>query len=182
MGNQAGLMNPLLRWAPLAIGLTFFAAWEAASRLELISPLFFPAPTFVLETVLTMILDGELGIHVMATMTRVLAGFILGSALGLTLGMYMGWSRATRQVIDPLIAAIHPIPKISIFPLIMIVFGIGVLSKIVVVSVAAFFFRWLLIPWPACARFSQSTSTWHEIMARVTGRSSRASYCPEVCR
>jgi NitT/TauT family transport system permease protein len=139
MGNQAGLMNPLLRWAPLAIGLTFFAAWEAASRLELISPLFFPAPTFVLETVLTMILDGELGIHVMATMTRVLAGFILGSALGLTLGMYMGWSRATRQVIDPLIAAIHPIPKISIFPLIMIVFGIGVLSKIVVVSVAAFF-------------------------------------------
>ena len=51
----------------------------------------------------------------------------------------MGWSPRLRQIIDPLIAAIHPIPKIAIFPLIMIIFGIGEASKIVAISIAAFF-------------------------------------------
>lgn len=136
---RSALTNLLLRWAPLAIASTIIGAWEASSRLGLISPLFFPAPSFVFATLIQMTAGGELGIHVLTTLVRVLSGFVLGGLLGLTLGMYMGWSQSTRQVIDPLIAAIHPIPKISIFPLIMIVFGIGAASKLVVISIAAFF-------------------------------------------
>ena len=64
---------------------------------------------------------------------------MLGGIPGMVLGLLMGWSRRLRIVIDPLIAAAHPIPKIAILPLIMIVFGIGESSKVIVVAVAVFF-------------------------------------------
>jgi NitT/TauT family transport system permease protein len=51
----------------------------------------------------------------------------------------MGWSQRLRIVIDPFIAAAHPVPKIALLPIIMIIFGIGESSKVVVVGVAAFF-------------------------------------------
>ncbi len=131
--------SPALKWMPLIIGLLFFSAWEMASSAEWISPLFFPAPTVILEAIARLFSTGELTENLAATITRLLSGFFLGGTVGLLLGMLMGWSTATRQVIDPLIAAIHPVPKISIFPLIMIVFGIGAMSKTMVIAVAAFF-------------------------------------------
>jgi NitT/TauT family transport system permease protein len=51
----------------------------------------------------------------------------------------MGWSRRLRIVIDPFIAAAHPIPKVAVLPLILILFGIGETSKVIVIGVAAFF-------------------------------------------
>lgn len=131
--------SPNLKWMPLLIGLLFFAGWELASWAKVISPLFFPAPTVIIEAIVRLFGTGELAKNLAATITRLLSGFFLGGFVGLSLGMLMGWSAATRQVIDPLIAAVHPVPKISIFPLIMIVFGIGAMSKTMVIAVAAFF-------------------------------------------
>ncbi len=51
----------------------------------------------------------------------------------------MGWPRWIRAAIDPLVAAIHPVPKIAILPLLMIIFGIGEASKLAVVAIATFF-------------------------------------------
>jgi NitT/TauT family transport system permease protein len=132
-------VNPHLRWVPWLIGLAFFASWEIASRAGWISPIFFPAPSTVLTTIREMTVSGELLSSVAGTLARLLTGFMLGSLVGLSLGILMGWSAAVRQVIDPLIAAIHPVPKISIFPLIIIIFGIGAFSKSLVIAVAAFF-------------------------------------------
>lgn len=129
----------LLRWGAPGIGLALFALWEAAGRMGLVSPLFFPAPSVIIDTLVRLFGNGELTANVLATVTRVMSGFLLGGLLGLSLGMLMGWSASLRQVVDPLVAAVHPIPKISIFPLIMIIFGIGVLSKTLVVAIAAFF-------------------------------------------
>lgn len=131
--------NPKLRWIPLLIGLFFFGTWELASWASIISPLFFPAPSMVIETIFRLFANGELTDNLLATLARLLSGFLLGSLVGLALGITMGWSAATRQVMDPLIAAVHPVPKISIFPLIMIIFGIGALSKTIVIAIAAFF-------------------------------------------
>ena len=128
-----------LQWVPWLIGLVFFAGWELASRSGLLSPLFFPPPSLVLATIAEGLVSGELLSNIGATLGRLLTGFLLGAVLGLSLGILMGWSAAARQVIDPLIAAIHPIPKISMFPLIMIAFAVGALSKTLVIAVAAFF-------------------------------------------
>jgi len=136
-GEQS--IDPRLRWAPLLIGLAFFTAWEAASRLGWISALFFPPPSLILQTMAKLFANGELPANIAATLGRLFSGFLLGGVIGLSLGIAMGWSSALRQVADPLIAALHPVPKISMFPLIMIIFGIGALSKSIVVAIAAFF-------------------------------------------
>jgi NitT/TauT family transport system permease protein len=86
-----------------------------------------------------LLVSGKLAEHLAATLSRVALGCVLGGVPGLVLGLFMGWSRPLRVVVDPFVAAAHPVPKIAILPLVMIVLGIGELSRVVVVAVAAFF-------------------------------------------
>jgi ABC-type nitrate/sulfonate/bicarbonate transport system permease component len=137
--NKQSLWRRLEAWLPaLVIGLGL-ALWELFSRTGRLSALFFPAPTIILASLIQMIMNGKMALHLGATVERLVIGFAIGGSAGLLLGLAMGWSSRLRQIIDPLIAAIHPIPKIAIFPLIMIIFGIGESSKIVAISIAAFF-------------------------------------------
>lgn len=124
---------------PWLLVLAFLALWELLAHLGWISPLFFPAPTRILRTVIDLSVSGKLIENLIATLGRLIAGLLLGSLPGLVLGLGMGWSTHMRTIVDPIIAALHPIPKIAIFPLIMIIFGIGEISKIVAVAIAAFF-------------------------------------------
>jgi NitT/TauT family transport system permease protein len=68
-----------------------------------------------------------------------MSGFAVGSLAGLLLGLSMGWLPWLRNVLDPLFASIHPVPKMALFPLVLIIFGLGESSKIVMISIAAFF-------------------------------------------
>lgn len=126
-------------WVTALIIIAPLMIWEVLARSGRISSLFFPAPSVILLTSIQLITNGKLSIHLGITLWRVFIGFFLGGISGLILGMAMGWSRSLRMVIDPLIAAAHPVPKIAILPLIMILFGIGESSKIVVIAVATFF-------------------------------------------
>ncbi len=137
--NQPGFWRRLESWLPGLIILLGLLLWEWFSRAGRLSPLFFPAPTTILASLYHMLLDGKLALNLGATAERLAIGFAFGGLAGLLLGLAMGWSQRLRQIVDPLIAAIHPIPKIAIFPLIMIIFGIGETSKIVAISIAAFF-------------------------------------------
>lgn len=126
-------------WVTALIMIAPLMIWEVLARTGRISTLFFPAPSVILLTSIQLITNGKLSIHLGITLWRVFIGFCLGSISGLILGLAMGWSRSLRMVVDPLIAAAHPVPKIAILPLIMIFFGIGESSKIVVIAVATFF-------------------------------------------
>jgi NitT/TauT family transport system permease protein len=127
------------RWLPAAIVAVILAAWEVAVRSGELSALFFPAPSVIVRTLIRLLIDGTLVANVGATLSRVLVGFLLGGIPGVMLGLLMGWSRRLHAVVDPFIAAAHPGPKIAILPLIMIIFGIGESSKMIVVAVATFF-------------------------------------------
>lgn len=127
------------RWAPLLIVLALFAGWEIGVYLGWLSALFFPAPTTIARTFVEQIRNGELIEAVWVTFGRLLLGLVSGGMVGLLLGAWMGWSRRVRLVVDPFVAAFHPIPKISILPLLMIVFGIGETAKILLVAITAFF-------------------------------------------
>jgi ABC-type nitrate/sulfonate/bicarbonate transport system permease component len=137
--NNHSFWRRLEPWLPAIIIGLGLALWELLSRTGQLSALFFPAPSTIIASLIQMILNGKLAIHLRATIERLVIGFAIGGSAGLLLGLAMGWSPRLRQIVDPLIAAIHPIPKIAIFPLIMIIFGIGEASKIVAISIAAFF-------------------------------------------
>lgn len=126
-------------WVSVLILFLFLAVWEVLSRTEIISALFFPAPTRIGAAFFRMIGTGALTEHLSASLGRLFLGFLLGAFPGLLFGFAMGWSPRIRAIMDPFIAAIHPIPKLAIFPLIMIIFGLGELSKIVAIAISAFF-------------------------------------------
>ncbi len=131
------------RIRPLAIRLIspfiVLLLWEIMVRVNLLDYRFFPAPSSVVLTFIELTLSGEMLLHVQASLQRLFFGFLIGSALGLFIGLAMGWSEFADQLIDPLIAVFYPIPKLALLPLILIIFGIGEASKIAIVSTAVFF-------------------------------------------
>ena len=79
--------------------------------------------------------------HVLATLSRVFAGFLIGSVPGVLLGVAMGLNRTVRTMLDGTMSAIYVLPKIAIFPIMMLVFAnpFGEGPKIAVVAISAFF-------------------------------------------
>jgi NitT/TauT family transport system permease protein len=129
---SGGLLQGVLAVAALA-------AWEAMARAGRLSPLFFPAPSLIALKIAQLAGSGELAAQAGATLARVFTGLVLGGVSGGLTGLAMGWSRRFRVFADPFVAALHPIPKIAVLPLIMIVLGIGESSKFTVIAVSAFF-------------------------------------------
>jgi len=126
-------------WIPVAVLLLALGLWELAARGGWISQLFFPAPSAIGATIGRLWSDGALPSSLGLTLGRVALGVLLGGVPGLLLGLLMGWSAPVRRALDPLVAALHPVPKIAIFPLIMVVFGIGEPSRVIVAATGAFF-------------------------------------------
>jgi len=127
------------RWAvPVAV-LVAAAMWEWASRHAVVSPLFFPPPSEIARALGQLVSEGTLGPHLRATLTRLAIGLVCGGIPGLAIGLMMGWSPRLRAAFDPLVAALHPLPKIAVLPLVMMIVGIGEASRVIVVAVAAFF-------------------------------------------
>jgi len=127
------------RLVPIGVLIFLTIGWEAGSRAGLFSRLFFPPPSVILSALARTARDGSLVAHAGATLGRVLGGLLLGALPGLLIGLLIGWSPRLRAMVDPVIAVLHPLPKIAVLPLVMIVFGIGEASKIVVVAMGAFF-------------------------------------------
>jgi ABC-type nitrate/sulfonate/bicarbonate transport system permease component len=113
--------------------------WQILSDFAVIDARYVPSPMRILLTARDLVASGELWTHVLATLYRLGVGFLLGAVPGIFVGMMMGLNRWVRAVIDPLVAAMYPIPKIAILPLLMLAFGIGDGSKIAVVAIAVMF-------------------------------------------
>jgi ABC-type nitrate/sulfonate/bicarbonate transport system permease component len=113
--------------------------WEVLARLGILDTRFFPAPSQILSTLLTMMKSGELQDDTLISMTRLAVGFLVGGIPALIIGVVMGLNSTLRAMIDPLIAATYPIPKSSILPLALLVLGLGEASKIFMVAIGVFY-------------------------------------------
>jgi NitT/TauT family transport system permease protein len=129
----------LSRLAPALIALALLIVWEVAARRELISTLIYPAPSLIARTIWTETQSGQLASETLLTLRRLLIGMILGGVPGIALGLLMGWSRPIRLMLDPFIAALHPIPKIAVLPLVMVILGVNEAPKVAVAATGAFF-------------------------------------------
>lgn len=119
--------------------LLLLVLWEVSVRVGLLDARFFPAPSSVFDTFVSSIKSGALWEHTWASLQRLFWGFLLGGIPGLALGIVMGLYRPLRAVFDPIIAATYPIPKSAILPLILLIFGLGEASKIVMVAIGVFY-------------------------------------------
>ena len=129
-------------WQLVLPALTIVAvvvAWEALVRLRGIAPIYLPAPSSVFVYLSRMITDGSMPYHLGITLLRIFVGFALAAVCGIVHGVLMGMSRTVARVADVWIAALYPLPKISLIPLLIIWVGTGEAYKIVISAISAFF-------------------------------------------
>ena len=114
----------------IAVGLVL---WEILARVLLENELLIPPPSSVLRSFWSLLLSGQLKKHFVATLLEFAYGFSTACIVGVVLGYFMGMYKWFDQIMDPWIAALYSIPIITIVPLIIIWFGIGMMSKVIVV-------------------------------------------------
>ncbi|MBY4208112.1 ABC transporter permease [Rhodococcus fascians] len=127
----------------ILVPILFVVLWQVVASAGLIDQRFFPPPTTVWNSALGLIGDGVLWSNTWATLQRILLGFFFGVVSGATVGLIMGMSSIIRAALDPLLTALYMVPKLALLPLFMLIFGIGELSFIVLISITVFFFVWL---------------------------------------
>ncbi|MDM5053114.1 taurine ABC transporter permease TauC [Aeromonas dhakensis] len=139
-----------LRWPlPRRLGISLLtlgallALWWLVARLGLISPLFLPPPAQVLQQLVTLagpqgFMDATLWQHLAASLQRILIALAAATLFGVTVGLAMGLSPTLRGMLDPLIELYRPVPPLAYLPLMVIWFGIGETSKVLLIYLAIF--------------------------------------------
>lgn len=117
----------------------FLLIWEVCAQLDLIDVRLFSSPSRVIRTMIPLIASGELLYNTFVSIKRIVLGMLVGTLPGIILGLSMGLFPLVRSLLKPIIAAAFPIPKIAIMPLILLVFGLGETSKIVIIALGVFF-------------------------------------------
>jgi ABC-type nitrate/sulfonate/bicarbonate transport system permease component len=133
--GRRGTDTMLAVLSPIALPLV----WEALVRVGALDARFFPEPSSIISQMWTMMGSGELWTHIGASMQRLFLGFWLGLVPALILGVVMGLSRPLRAALGPLVSGTYPIPKSALLPLILLIFGLGEMSKIVMVAIGVFY-------------------------------------------
>src|SRR2546428_8726646 len=113
--------------------LAGFVIWEILARLLLENELLIPPPSSVFRALWKLASSGALNEHFLTTFFEFVYGFSIACIFGIVLGYFMGMYSWFNEVVDPWIATLYSVPVIAFVPLIIIWFGIGMLSKIIVV-------------------------------------------------
>ena len=136
--GRSASANSLRRGLPLALNTLSIALgialwWGlAATGLKL------PTPPEVVSQAGTLLSNGTLQADIAASLGRVLAGFVLGTALAIPMGFLMGWYAIVRGLVEPWVQFFRTIPPLAIIPLAIVLMGIGEAPKIFVIFLAAF--------------------------------------------
>jgi ABC-type nitrate/sulfonate/bicarbonate transport system permease component len=128
--------KPLYSWIAFAGILTL---WQAAISLGWVDPVFLPSPAAIVEALWQLAISGDLWRHLSISLVRISSGWVIGSSLGVIIGLAMGLTSAGRAIGMPLVSAIYPVPKIALLPLLILWLGIGETPKIVTIASGVFF-------------------------------------------
>ncbi|MDH3443328.1 MAG: ABC transporter permease [Deltaproteobacteria bacterium] len=107
--------------------------WEALTRMLLDNELLIPPFSSVVVSLWNLTISGELNAHLEATLFEFACGFSTACVIGVIMGYFMGMYKSVDELMDPWIATLYSIPIIAIVPIIIIWFGIGIFSKVIVV-------------------------------------------------
>ncbi|MBD3786523.1 MAG: ABC transporter permease subunit [Sphingomonadales bacterium] len=168
------------RTLPISVGAVVLAlvAWQAVTALGLVAPLFLPSPVQVVQKFVAILQSGYTGaplwLHVLVSAARVFAAFALACLIGIPLGLAMGMSPVMRGLFDPFLEFYRPIPPLAYLPLMIIWFGIGETSKVLLIFLA------VLAPVTLGARAGVRSVAIEQIHAAYSLGATRAQVLREV--
>jgi len=123
---------------PLAL-MMFLSGWEFLVRWQGYPAFILPSPAAVWARFVALLLDGRLLLHTTATLTEVWGGLTLGLTVALVIGYGLAKSPLLERILSPYIVASQAIPIVALAPLLVIWFGFGSLSKVLVCALTVFF-------------------------------------------
>ena len=127
------------RFLQIVSPILLLLLWEILARAGVIDARFFSMPSEVIQRAIVLLNNGTLLEATLITLRRVAVGFVLAGVPAVLLGVAMGVNRSLRLAFSPLIAALYPIPKIALVPMILLIFGLGENAKYAVVIISVFF-------------------------------------------
>ncbi|WP_411704230.1 taurine ABC transporter permease TauC [Edaphovirga cremea] len=143
VSKKNSLRLPRNVWLSVTTLLTLLFIWWGVTELKLIAPLFLPAPQQVLHQLLVIaspqgFMDATLWQHLTASLARIVIALLAAVIIGIPVGIAMGLNDTVRGILDPLIEIYRPVPPLAYLPLMVIWFGIGETSKILLIYLAIF--------------------------------------------
>ncbi|WP_339185963.1 ABC transporter permease [Brevibacillus sp. FSL K6-6036] len=138
--NRVAFLEQKIPGYAAALGIAgLVVLWEIVCRMNIVPPLFLPAPSAILTAAWDMLVNGELIENLLASMYRIGAGYAIGAICGIAIGLILGFSRWADAILTPIVYSIYPIPKIALLPLIILWFGIGEMPKVAIIALGVFF-------------------------------------------
>ncbi len=124
-----------LKWAIVPVGLIL--TWHLAVATGAVPSTLVASPVDSVVRLFDLTADGTIAEHVFASLRRILIGFTLGSIFGIVIGAIIGTSKAGARLLEPTALTLIPVPAVAWIPLLVVLFGIGESSKVVLVSIGS---------------------------------------------
>ncbi len=128
--SGAWLLGGLEKTIAIAVVLVI---WEAMPRLGFIDPFLLPPFSDVLDKLIHLITSGEIVKHFAISFKRSFVGFIMGVGIAIPLGVFMGWYSKLEEIVDPLLQACRSSSVLALYPVFLLLFGLGEVSKTAII-------------------------------------------------
>jgi ABC-type nitrate/sulfonate/bicarbonate transport system permease component len=123
----------------LAGFVTVLVVWELAVRVGWLKAAFISSPTRIVAAAQTEIAQGRIWGDIGVSLLEFSLGFLAATIVGVLIGLIGGWSKRANYILDPWLAALYATPDVALVPLIILVLGIGIPSKVFVVFLTSLF-------------------------------------------
>ena len=137
-GKKAGSGRLGVLLGQISVGVIVFGAWEICSG-RVFNSFWMSKPSLIFMRIINMALEGILWTHLRATLLEILIGLVIGMVGGVFLGVVLAYSGNFQKWVSPYILALFSLPKASMAPLFVIWLGIGLVSKVVMVTFMVIF-------------------------------------------
>ncbi len=125
-------------WAIVAAQVGIFvgliALWELTADTGAIDGFFWSKPSAVYATLIKFFAEGNAWVDISFTFRETITGFLIGTTCGSLLGLSFWWSRNYAAIVQPYVICFETLPKLALAPLVILVFGIGLASKIAIAT------------------------------------------------
>jgi len=137
--NIPAQKHTLLPWTALVSLLVGLGAWELVSKLSALPAFILPSPLQVWDRFIKAVQDGSLLLHTLVTLEEISLGLLVGTLCATALGYLLAKSRLFERLLAPYLVAMQAIPIVAVAPLLVIWFGPGMFSKILICALIVFF-------------------------------------------
>lgn len=127
------------RGLAILVPVALISLWQLLAGAGVLESNYFPPPSDIAASWSDLLASGVYQESVLASLSRIVSGYLLGTSCAVALGLVIGSVRLLRVALEPTISALYTVPKLAILPLLLLIFGLGETSKILLVALTCFF-------------------------------------------